>query len=98
MCQRNKKSKELELTWQNILDADAETIPQSVLLSRNREQSDIFENVDATETTCAILKSMLEDTKVSAIESGTTFWQINWCRVHLPDKDADVANNDNSRL
>ena len=83
------------MTWEKVQDAEAETIPQSVLLSRNEEQSDKFENVEARETTCAILKSMLVDTKVSA---ETSFWQINWCRVHLPDKDADIANNDNSRL
>ena len=81
-----------------LQDAEAETIPQSVLQSRNEEQNEKFEDVLARETTCALLKSMLVDTKVSAIESKTTFWQINWCRVHLPDKDADIANNDNSRL
>ena len=88
----------MENLWEKLQDAEAETIPQSVLLSRNEEQSDKFGNVEARETTCAILKSMLVDTKVSAIESETTFWQIKWCRVHLPDKDADIANNDNSRL
>ena len=81
-----KKGGELELTWQKVQDAEAETIPQSVLLSRNEEQSDNFGNVEARETTCAILKSMLVDTKVSAIESETTFWQINWCRVHCRTK------------
>jgi len=93
-----KKGKELEENADELENAEAESIPQSVLQSRNGEQTEKFENEPAVETTCALLKSMLGDTKVTAIESKTTFWQINWCRVHLPDKDADIANNDNSRL
>ena len=93
-----KKGKELQDTADELDKAEAETIPQSVLQSRNGEQTEKFENEPAVETTCALLNSMLVDTKIEAIESETTFWQINWCRVHLPDKDANIANNDNSRL
>ena len=93
-----KKGGDLEMMAEKLQVAEAESIPQSVLQSRNEEQNDKFETVLARETTCALLKSMLVDTKVSAIESETTFWQINWCRVHLPDCEAEIANNDNSRL
>ena len=40
----------------------------------------------------------MADTKVQAIETETTFWQINWCHVHPPEKSARVCTTDNSRL
>ena len=40
----------------------------------------------------------MSDTRVKAIEADTTFWQINWCYVHPPERGAQVCTNDNSRL
>ena len=45
-----------------------------------------------------LLQSIMTDTKVKAIETDTTFWQINWCYVHPPGKAAQVCTNDNSRF
>ena len=63
-----KKGEELEATWEEVQDAEAETVPQSVLVGENEEENINFENVAATETMCARLKSMLEDSGVSDIE------------------------------
>ena len=40
----------------------------------------------------------MTQTKVQAIETNTSFLQINWCHVHPPEKAAEVCTKDNSRL
>ena len=46
----------------------AEAVPQSVLLSRNNESNEKFESKEATETTCAPIKSIMDNTDLDAIE------------------------------
>ena len=92
------KGKMLEAEAAKLAEAQADVVPQSALQSRNIEQNEDFASVEATETTCALLKSIMAKTDVRDIEDSSTFWQINRCRVHLPEKAAQVCTNDNSRL
>ena len=58
-------------------------MPLSVLHSRTwNDNGENFVDEEATETTCAFLRSIMADTKLKAIETDVTFWQINWCHVH----------------
>ena len=101
-CQRaseTTKGKSLEADAAALLGADAEVVPLSEWQSRMHESNDeTFADVEAIETTCALFRTILADTKLMAIETSTTFWQINWCHVHPPHKTAQVCTNDNSRL
>ena len=49
-----------------------------------------FKDMEATETTCALLATLMHDTKLRCIEDDETCWQINWCNVRVPDKAAQV--------
>jgi len=100
-CERasdTARGKMLEAEAAKLAVAEAEVVPQSVLQSRNIDQNEDFANEAAIETTCALLKSIMEETKLQAIETSNTFWQINWCHVHAPEKEAQVCTNDNTRL
>lgn len=92
------KGLELEARAAEFLDADAEAVPLSVLQSRSIDHNENFADVEATETTCALFTSILAETQVKVIEADTTFWQINWCQVHRPEKSAQLCTNDNARL
>ena len=77
------KGRTLEATASVLLQADAEAVPLSVLQSRtSHDNDDNFADKEATETTCALWRSILADAKLKAIETDATFWQINWCHVH----------------
>ena len=77
------KGRTLEANASVLLQADAEAVPLSVLQSRTWHDNDEnFADEEATETTCALLRSIMADTKLKAIETDVTFWQINWCHVH----------------
>ena len=93
------KGKMLEANASVLLEADAEAVPLSVLQSRtSHDHDETFADVEAIETTCALFRTILPDTKLKAIETDTTFWQINWCHVHPPHKTAQVCTNDDARL
>ena len=92
------RGKVLEAQAAELVAAKAEAVPQAVLQSRTVEDHESFADTEAIETTCALLKSIMAQTKVEAIETDTSFWQINWCRVHPPEKAAEVCTKDNSRL
>ena len=82
-----------------LLDADAEAVPLSVVQSRTMQDEDnSFADVEATETTCALFRTIQADTKLITLETDSTFWQINWCQVQPPHKTAQVCTNDKSRL
>ena len=77
------KGRTLEASASVLLQADAEAVPLSVLQSRtSHDNEDNFADEEATETTCALLRSIMADTKLKAIETDAIFWQINWCHVH----------------
>ena len=100
-CERaseTSKGIELEAKATELLDAEAEAVPLSVLQGGNLEQNESFADMEAIETTCALFQSITGDTKVRAIEADISFWQINWCHVHPPEKTAQVCTNDNARL
>lgn len=97
------KGKELECKANELLAADAEVVPRTVLQSRLDEQN--YADMDATETTCALLQTILTKTNLATIEVDASFWQINWCRIYLPDfapnEKPDVqqmCTNDGTRL
>ena len=81
-----------------ILQTEGEAVPVAGPPSRQIEHNDSFADQEATESTCAILASILGKTDVKAIEGQTTFWQINWCHVQPPEKAAQICTNDNTRL
>ena len=61
-CERasdTSRGKELEAKAAELLEAQAEAVPLSVLQSRNVEQNDSFADMEATETTCALFKSIM---------------------------------------
>ena len=93
------KGKMLEANASVLRQADAEAVPQSVLQSQtSRDNDETFANVEATETTCALFRTIMADTKLKVIETDITMWQINWCHVHPPDQTAQVCTNDSVRL
>ena len=78
--------------------------PKTVLQSRSVDNEN-YADKDATATTCALLKTVLTKTQLAAIEVDVSFWQINWCRVYLPDvatsqkaEVQELCNSDGSRL
>ena len=100
-CERasnTARGKTLEAGAAQLLAAQAEAIPQAVLQSRTMDDHQSFADTEAIETTCALFKSIMARTKVQAIETDTSFWQINWCHVHPPEKAAEVCTKDSSRL
>ena len=77
------KGRTLEANASDILQADAEAVPLSVLQSRtSHDNDDNFADKEATDTTCALLRSIMADMELTAIETDATLWQINWCHVH----------------
>ena len=92
------KGEQLESQAAVLKSLSAEDIPQEASRGRLGDENESFDDIPATETTCALFKSIMAQTKVKAIETETTFWQINWCQVHPPEKGATVCTNDNSRL
>ena len=81
-----------------LLEGDAEAVPVAVLQSRGGDHNTNFADMAATETTCALFNTLLSKTQIKKIEDDTSFWQINWCHVYLPDKAAQITTNDGSRL
>ena len=98
------KGTQLESEATTLLAADAEVVPRTVLQSRSVDES-TYADAEATETTCALLGTLLAKTKLDKIEVPSSFWQINWCRVYLPDivtnEKPDIQqmrSNDGARL
>ncbi len=95
---KTTKGEALETEASSLLGADAEAVPLAERPVHHIDNDETFADVEAIETTCALFNTILADTKLSAIETSTTFWQINWCHVHPPHKTAQICTNDNSRL
>ena len=99
LAEGTKKGKALNEQALELLRAEAETVPLSTRPVRVHAHDTMsFEDMEATETTCALLKTLMLKTQLKAIETGDSFWQINWCQVYPPDKAAQVCTNDGSRL
>ena len=100
-CQRasdSKKGKELESQASVLVAEDSEAVPVAVLQSRNADHNTSFADIEATETACALFKTLMTKTQVTSLEDDVSFWQINWCQVYPPDPTAQVCNIDGSRL
>ncbi len=99
-----EKGQILESTASELLLSDAEIVPRTVLLSRSGDDGS-YADMEATETTCGLLKTILAKTTLPTVEVDASFWQINWCRVYTPDlattntpDGQEMCNKDGSRL
>ena len=94
-----RKGADLHEKALELLRAEAERVPLTTRPAGGQSQDATnFQDVEATETTCALLRTLMGVTKLKAVEAGDTFWQINWCQVYPPDKTAQVCTNDGARL
>ena len=91
------KGKELEAKASDLMHEEGQAVPQAVLHSQQSDHES-YKDMEGTETTCALLGTLLSKTKLQCIERSDTCWQINWCRVHVPDKAAQVITQDGARL
>ena len=96
VASRTTKGAELESKATELLAADTEIVPETVLQSRSVDNEN-YADKEATETTCALLKTLLTRTNIAAVEVDASFWQINRCRVYLPDMQ-ELRNADGTRL
>jgi len=78
-----EKGQLLESTASELLLADAEMVPRTVLVSRGGDDGS-YADMEATETTCGLLKTILAKTTLPTVEVDASFWQLNWCRVTTP--------------
>ena len=79
-----EKGRMLEAEAEQVLSRASEIVPKTVLQSRTIDHES-YADVQATETTCALLKTLLANTNLEALEVDASFWQINCCRVYIPD-------------
>ena len=77
-----EKGRMLEAEAEQVLSRASEIVPKTVLRTIDHES---YADVQATETTCALLKILLDNTNLEALEVDASFWQINCCRVYIPD-------------
>ena len=92
------KGQDLEAKANDLLGQDQEALPQTQVRGGGADQNTSFADCESTETTCALLATINRRTNLRVLEGENTFWQINWCRVSLPAKDAQIHTNDGSRL
>ena len=92
------KAQDLNAQVENILGSESEDIPKSVLQSRNDATTTDYSNEPGIETTCSLFKSIMKTSKVSALESDVTVWQINWARVQEPAAGMKIRTNDGQRI
>ena len=83
----------LEAEAEQILAQDSDIVPKTTMYGQTIDQES-YADVEATETTCALLKTILSNTNLQAVEVDASFWQINCCRVYLPD----AAKSDNPEV
>ena len=109
VCQRasnTKKGKDLESKAEHLNTVIAKAVPLTPWEGRTQDHDTSYADIDATETTCALLKTILRDsagkpaqkTNVTEIDSQSTFWQINCCQVYLPSKGEQMYSGDGERL
>jgi len=79
-----EKGRRLEAEAEQVLSQASELVPKTVLKSRTID-FESYADEEATETTCALLKTLLANTNLAALEVEASFWQINGCRVYLPE-------------
>ena len=92
------KGQDLETRAQDLLGRDQEAVPQTQVRGSGADQNTSFADRESTETTCALFATINRRTNLRVVEEENTCWQINWCRVSLPAKDAQIHTNDGSRL
>ena len=95
--EKEAKGALLESKANEVLAADADIVPKTVLQSRSPDNEN-YADKEATETTCGLLKTLLSNTHIAAVEVDASFWQINWCRVYVPENMQEACNADGTRL
>ena len=92
------KGTRLETEVNKLLDEESASVPTPARHGGSMDLAESFAEQVGTETTCALFGSILGRTSLKVIENENTIWQINWCRVYLPDKGAQLTTHDASRL
>ena len=92
------KGTRLETEVKKLLDEESASVPTPATHVGSMDLVASFADQLGTETTCALFGTILRRTSLQVIENENTIWQINWCRVYLPDKGAQVTTHDASRL
>ena len=92
------KGTRLETEVKKLLDEESASVPTPARHVGSMDLAASFADQLGTQTTCALFGTILRRTSLQVIENENTIWQINWCRVHLPDKGAQVTTHDASRL
>lgn len=92
------KGTRLETEVKQLLDEESASVPTPATHVASMDLAASFADQLGTETTCALFSTILRRTRLQAIENENTIWQINWCRVYLPEKGVQVTTHDASRL
>ena len=92
------KGTRLETEVNKLLHEESASVPTPANHVRRMDLAASFADQSGTETTCALFGTILGRTGLKVIENEITIWQINWCRVYLPEKGAQLTTHDASRL
>ena len=92
------KGMRLESEGKKLLDEESASVPTPARDVGFMDLAASFADQFGTETTCALFGTILGRTGLKVIDNEITIWQINWCRVYLPDKGAQLTTHDASRL
>ena len=92
------KGTQLETEVKKLLDGESASVPTCTTHVASMDLAARFADQPGTETTCALLGTILSRTSLKIIEDENTIWQINWCHVYLPDKGVQLTTHDASRL
>ena len=91
------KGTQLETEVKRLLEEQSASVPMPATHVSSMDVASFADQL-GTETTCALFSTILRRTRLQAIENENTIWQINWCRVYLPEKGVQVTTHDASRL
>ena len=94
---KTMKGKQLETEVKRLLEEQSASVPMPATHVSSMDVASFADQL-GTETTCALFSTILRRTRLQAIENENTIWQINWCRVYLPEKGVQVTTHDASRL
>ena len=92
------KGTRLETEVTKLLDEASASVPTCATHVGSMDFAASLADQPGTETTCALLGTILGRTSLKVIENENTIWQINWCRVYLPAKGEQLTTHDASRL
>ena len=88
----------METEGTKVLEEESASVPTPATHVGSMDLAASFADQFGTETTCALFGTILGRTSLKVIENENTIWQTNWCRVHLPEKGAQLTTHDAARL